>query len=72
MVRSPLKDSADLRNEGSAAAVPIVWTGRLAGSRLRHGRPQRNANMGKGNNSRKNDKKNLKPKQDKTKPAAKK
>jgi len=28
--------------------------------------------MGKGNNSRKNDKKNLKPKQDKTKPAVKK
>jgi hypothetical protein len=29
-------------------------------------------NMGKGNNSQKNDKKNKKPKQDKTKPAAKK
>ncbi len=28
--------------------------------------------MGKGNNSQKNDKKSLKPKQDKTKPAAKK
>jgi len=28
--------------------------------------------MGKGNNSRKNDKKNMKPKQDKSKPAAKK
>ena len=28
--------------------------------------------MGKGNNPQKNDKKNLKPKQDKTKPAAKK
>lgn len=28
--------------------------------------------MGKGNNSQKNDKKNLKPKQDKTKPATKK
>jgi hypothetical protein len=28
--------------------------------------------MGKGNNSQKNDKKNKKPKQDKTKPAAKK
>jgi hypothetical protein len=30
------------------------------------------ATMGKGNNSQKNDKKNLKPKQDKKKPAAKK
>jgi hypothetical protein len=29
-------------------------------------------NMGKGNHSQKNDKKNKKPKQDKTKPAAKK
>ena len=28
--------------------------------------------MGKGNNARKNDKKSMKPKQDKTKPAAKK
>ncbi|MFM8986858.1 MAG: hypothetical protein ACKONH_12540 [Planctomycetia bacterium] len=28
--------------------------------------------MGKGNNSQKNDKKSMKPKQDKTKPAAKK
>jgi len=28
--------------------------------------------MGKGNNSRKNDKKSMKPKQDKSKPAAKK
>ncbi len=28
--------------------------------------------MGKGNNAKKNDKKNMKPKQDKTKPAAKK
>jgi hypothetical protein len=35
-------------------------------------RHQRSGSMGKGNNSRKNDKKNLKPKQDKAKPAAKK
>lgn len=34
--------------------------------------PTGEENMGKGNNSQKNDKKNLKPKQDKTKPAAKK
>ncbi len=34
--------------------------------------PTGEGNMGKGNNSQKNDKKNLKPKQDKTKPAAKK
>jgi hypothetical protein len=33
---------------------------------------KRNTNMGKGNNSQKNDKKNKKPKQDKAKPAAKK
>lgn len=32
----------------------------------------RSVNMGKGNNSQKNDKKNLKPKQDKSKPAPKK
>jgi hypothetical protein len=32
----------------------------------------REHNMGKGNNSQKNDKKGMKPKQDKTKPAAKK
>ena len=44
---------------------------RLAGSRSHtetHGR----AIMGKGNNSQKNDKKSMKPKQDKTKPVAKK
>jgi hypothetical protein len=35
-------------------------------------KPHRSATMGKGNNSQKNDKKNKKPKQDKTKPAAKK
>ena len=35
-------------------------------------RHTRSVNMGKGNNSQKNDKKNLKPKQDKSKPAAKK
>jgi hypothetical protein len=34
--------------------------------------PTGELNMGKGNNSQKNDKKNLKPKQDKTKPAPKK
>jgi hypothetical protein len=51
--------------------VPIELTGRLAVSRFQT-RPGRNGNMGKGNNSQKNDKKNLKPKQDKAKPAAKK
>jgi hypothetical protein len=42
-----------------------------AGSRFQSRTPG-NLNMGKGNNSKKNDKKNMKPKQDKTKPAAKK
>jgi hypothetical protein len=35
-------------------------------------KPAGGSTMGKGNNSQKNDKKNKKPKQDKTKPAAKK
>jgi len=46
-------------------------TDRLAGSRART-HLGRAGNMGKGNNSQKNDKKNMKPKQDKSKPAAKK
>jgi hypothetical protein len=40
------------------------------GAGLRH--ETRSESMGKGNHSQKNDKKKLKPKQDKTKPAAKK
>ncbi|MFM7205378.1 MAG: hypothetical protein ACKO4T_01730 [Planctomycetaceae bacterium] len=46
---------------------------RLARSKPRIPVPtQRSVNMGKGNNSQKNDKKSMKPKQDKKKPAAKK
>jgi hypothetical protein len=51
--------------------MPITWTGRPAGGRLA-GSNVREYNMGKGNNSQKNDKKGMKPKQDKAKPAAKK
>lgn len=46
-------------------------TVRLAGSQSRR-QIRRSANMGKGNNSQKNDKKSMKPKQDKTKAASKK
>jgi hypothetical protein len=51
--------------------VPIELSAWLVDSRSQT-RPRRSGNMGKGNNSQKNDKKNLKPKQDKAKPAAKK
>jgi hypothetical protein len=51
--------------------LPIEWTARLAGS-LFQTQTRRSESMGKGNNSQKNDKKKMKPKQDKTKPAAKK
>jgi hypothetical protein len=51
--------------------MPIEWASRLAGGR-HHPRSHRSGNMGKGNHSQKNDKKGMKPKQDKTKPAAKK
>lgn len=43
----------------------------LAG-RARSGPPSGDSIMGKGNNSQKNDKKTMKPKKDKAKPAAKK
>jgi hypothetical protein len=46
------------------------WQGpQGADSRIR---PQESVTMGKGNNSQKNDKKSMKPKQDKSKPAVKK
>lgn len=48
--------------------MPITRETRLTRSPSTTGDPL----MGKGNNSQKNDKKNLKPKQDKKKPAAKK
>jgi hypothetical protein len=48
--------------------MPIEGLAQLTGSWPTTGE----STMGKGNNSQKNDKKNLKPKQDKTKPAAKK
>jgi hypothetical protein len=51
--------------------MPIEWVERLVGSQSQS-RRKRSVTMGKGNNSQKNDKKNKKPKQDKTKPAAKK
>jgi hypothetical protein len=53
------------------ANVPIQWMEGLAGSHSQS-RTHRSLNMGKGNNSQKNDKKNKKPKQDKTKTAVKK
>lgn len=58
-------------NSTLPAIVPIV---RVAGlSRGRSSTPATgDSNMGKGNNSRKNDKKTMKPKQDKAKPAVKK
>jgi hypothetical protein len=52
--------------------VPIEWAERLTGSRRFRRRTARSTNMGKGNNSQKNDKKNLKPKKEKPKPAVKK
>jgi hypothetical protein len=51
--------------------LPMEWTEWLAGSQFQPG-TTRSATMGKGNNSQKNDKKSMKPKQDKTKPAPKK
>jgi hypothetical protein len=48
--------------------LPIEGFARFTRSQPTTGDP----NMGKGNNSQKNDKKNLKPKKDKAKPAAKK
>jgi hypothetical protein len=51
--------------------VPKKRTVGLAGSQAHTATP-RSVNMGKGNNSQKNDKKSMKPKQDKTKAAAKK
>lgn len=51
--------------------VPIEGVKRLSGPRGRH-HPQRSTTMGKGNNSQKNDKKTMKPKQDKKKAAVKK
>jgi hypothetical protein len=51
--------------------MPIEVTGRLASSQF-SSQTQRSDIMGKGNNAQKNDKKKMKPKQDKTKPAAKK
>jgi hypothetical protein len=46
------------------------WQG-PSGARLQH-HARRSVTMGKGNNSQKNDKKAMKPKQDKTKAAVKK
>jgi hypothetical protein len=46
------------------------WHGSQAADLSLH--PNGSTHMGKGNNSQKNDKKSMKPKQDKTKPAAKK
>jgi hypothetical protein len=46
------------------------WNGSQAADLTRN--PHGRAVMGKGNNSQKNDKKSMKPKQDKTKPVAKK
>jgi hypothetical protein len=51
--------------------MPIEWTGRLVSSQFQS-ETQRSDIMGKGNNAQKNDKKKMKPKQDKTKTAAKK
>jgi hypothetical protein len=48
--------------------LPIVRVAGFTRSRPTTGDPE----MGKGNNSRKNDKKSMKPKQEKPKPAAKK
>jgi hypothetical protein len=58
-------------NSTRAFKLPIEWTRRLAGS-LSRTRTEGSLKMGKGNNSQKNDKKTMKPKKDKTKPAAKK
>jgi hypothetical protein len=55
--------------------LPIERVGRFAVSRSQKISSQPHAGastMGKGNNSQKNDKKSMKPKQDKAKPAAKK
>lgn len=51
--------------------MPIPWLGRPAGGRLAGSNVRENT-MGKGNNSQKNAKKGMKPKQDKTKAATKK
>jgi len=55
----------------SGTILPITRTEWLRGSQAWQG-TLRSVNMGKGNNSQKNDKKAMKPKQDKTKAAAKK
>jgi hypothetical protein len=51
--------------------VPIVGVAGSAGAHFQH-HARRSVTMGKGNNSQKNDKKAMKPKQDKTKAAVKK
>ncbi|MFM7290376.1 MAG: hypothetical protein ACKO6B_03980 [Planctomycetia bacterium] len=51
--------------------MPIELTEGFACSRT-HTETRRSVNMGKGNNSQKNDKKSMKPKQDKKAAAAKK
>jgi hypothetical protein len=59
----PWRSARESRCSGASAGR----SGRLAFPRAR-----RSLTMGKGNNSQRNDKKNKKPKQDKSKPAVKK
>jgi hypothetical protein len=70
-MRARAENNLGAQNWTRTAIVPITQAERLAGSRSRT-RIRRSGNMGKGNNSQKNDKKTMKPATGKLKTAGKK